>query len=185
MESSNPVVVENTIHGVKKTLKNLLGLLLILVVTAGLISIIHPIFLKWLSGSARLIGRPIKALVYTNGKIDRDIRIFHVDHYWNGQKADYFLLQIPYTEKSKLKVISLNRKENYAGRPSSTNKHDYDSIFGFLFQSEVGSQFTPFIDNMKGFAYDPQISFSDKKIKFNIPPTIRDLLKCDSIRIEL
>ena len=167
----------------RKLLKILAGLLLIFVVAVGLISINHPIILKWLSGTARHIGKPISSTVYTNGIANPDIKIFHVDKYWNGEKADYFLLYTPYADKSRLKFFSLNRKDNYAGSPTSTNIRDYDVIAGHLFQSETGAKFTPFTDEMKGFDFDPKLTFTDNHITINIPPTEKKL-KCDSIRIE-
>lgn len=166
-----------------KLLKIFIGLLLILVVAVGLTTINHPIILKWLSGTARYIGKPITATVYTNGQINPDIKIFHVDKYWNGEKADYFLLYTPYADKSRLKFFSLNKKDNYVGSPTSTNIRDYDLIGGHLFQSEIGAKFSPFTDDMKGFDFDPHLTFNDRQITLNVPPTAIEL-KCDSIRIE-
>ena len=167
----------------RKFLKILIGLLAIFVVTLGLISINHPIILKWISGSARHLGKPITAKVYTNGQINPNIKVFHVDKYWNGEKVDYFLLYTAYADKSRLKFFSLNKKENYAGSPTSTNIRDYDFVAGHLFQSEIGSKFTPFRDDMKGFDFDPKLIFNEKQIKLNIPPSASEL-KYDSIRIE-
>jgi hypothetical protein len=168
----------------RKLVKILIGLLLIFAVFAGLTSINHPIVLKWLSGTARMIGKPLNATVYTNGQINHSIKVFHVDKYWEGGSADYYILYTPYADNTKLKFFSINRKDKYVGRPSGTNICDYDYITGFLFQSEVGGHFTPFEDDMKGYNFDPQLSFSDRQIKLNIPPTAKEL-KCDSIRIEL
>ena len=169
----------------RKLIKIFLGLLLILLVSIGVISINHPIILKWLSGTARHIGRPITATVYANGQVNPDIKIFHVEKHWTGTHADYYLVHFSYADtKETREIISINKKYNYVGRPSSTNKNDYDKIFGMLFQGEVGSKFTPFTDDMKGYNFDPQLTFADKTIKFNIPSTAKQF-KCDSLRIEL
>jgi hypothetical protein len=56
------------------------------------------------------------------------------------------------------------------------------SISGYLFQSETGGHFDPFEDDMKGYNFNPQLSFTDRQIRFNIPP---NTLNFDSIRIEL
>ena len=168
----------------RKLLKIYVGLLLFFVVAVGLTSIYHPIILKWLSGTARHIGKPVIATVYTNGQINPDIKVFHVDKYWNGEEADYYLVYSPYADKSKVKFFSLNRKDNYAGIPTSTNIKDYDLIAGHLFQSEIGATFSPFTSDMKGFDSDPLITFKDKQIILNIPPAAT-ALKCDSMRIEL
>ncbi len=61
-------------------------------------------------------------------------------------------------------------------------KNDYDFIAGHLFQSETCGHYTPFQHDMKGFNFDPQLSFTDRQIKFNMPP---NKLKFDSIKIEL
>ena len=170
---------------IRKTLKIVVGLILIFAVAVGLISRKHPIILKWLTGSARIIGRPINAIAYTDGQFNPDIKIFHVDTYWNGEKADYFLLYFTYANTDKTKeVISLNRKENYVGKPSSTNKSDYDLIAGLLFQSDMGKNFTPFTDDMKGYGFDPQLTLAEKQIQLKVPPQAKKL-KCDSIRVEL
>ena len=169
----------------RKLLKIFIGLLIFFVVVIGLISINHPIFLKWLSGTARLVGKPITARVYTNGQMKPDIKVFHVNKYWDGTQADYYLVHFPLADtKETREIISINRKDNYVGKPSSTHKKEYDNIFGILFQGEIGGRFTPFQDDMKGFDFDPKLSFSGKTIKLSIPPTAKEF-KCDSIRIEL
>ena len=168
----------------RKTLKIIVGLLLLVAVTIGITSINHPIILKWLSGSARIIGKPVNAIVYTNGILNTEIKVFHVGSYWNKTKADYYLLYISYADKSKLKVISLNRKDKYAGVPSATNIRDYDFIYGQLFPSEVGAKFSPFTDKAKGYNFDPRLSFVENQISLKIPPIVKEL-KFDSIRIVL
>jgi len=169
----------------RKSIKILGGLFLTFVIAVGLTSINHPIVLKWLTGSARIVGRPINATVYTNGQINSDIKVFHVDKYWNGNNADYFILNSSFVPNNKkLKFFSINRKDNYVGRPSSTNLRDYDIIAGLLFQSEVGGKFTPFEDDIKGYNFDTKLTFIEKQITLKIPPSATEL-KCDSIRVEL
>jgi len=168
----------------RKLLKITFGLLILFTVIVGLTSINHPIILKWLTGSARHIGKPIEATVYTNGQINHDIKVFYVDKYWNSnKKANSYLLSLTeYDRVGMLKFFNINLNQKWIGRPSGTSNNDYDFIAGHLFQSETGGHFTPFQDDMKGFNFDPSLSFTDKQIKFNLPPT---LLKFDSIRIEL
>jgi len=168
----------------RKLIRALAGLLLIFAVTVGLTSISHPIILKWFSGSARLVGRPTEATVYTDGQVNRDVKVFYVDNYWNGEPADYYILYFPYADHSRLQILCLNRKDNYAGVPSSTNARDYDVVAGLLFQSEVGAKFTTMQDDIKGFNFNPQLAFGDRQITFTIPPTAKEL-KCDSIRVVL
>lgn len=168
----------------RKLLKILVGLLFLFAVAVGLTSINHPIILKWLSGSARHIGKPIQAIVYTDGQVTNAINVFHVDRYWGSDEiANNYLLRLTdYDSLGVLKFFNINLNEKWIGRPVGTSKRDYDFIAGHLFQSETGGHFSPFQDDMKGFNFDPHLSFTDKQIKFNIPPGV---LKFDSMRIEL
>jgi hypothetical protein len=168
----------------RKLLKTLVGLLLIFAIAIGLTSINHPIILKFLSGAARNIGKPINATVYTNGQVNRGIKVFHVDEYWdNNEKANDYLLSLSeFDSLGKLRFISVNLNQKWIGRPGGTSIKDYDFIAGRLFQSETGGHFVRFQDDMKGYDFDPQLSFTDKQIKFNVPPKT---LKFDSVRIEL
>jgi hypothetical protein len=168
----------------RKLLKIVIGLLLLFAVVVGLTSISHPIILKWLSGTARHIGKPVAATVYADGQVNSDIQVFHVDKYWNGTQADYYLIHFSAADtKETREIISVNRKDNYVGRPSSTNKKEYDKILGRLFQGEVGGKFAPFTDDMKGYNFNPQLSFTDKTIKLKLPQSANEF-KYDSIRIE-
>jgi hypothetical protein len=167
-----------------KLLKIVIGLFLLFAVAIGLTSINHPILLKWVTGSARHIGKPIQATVYTNGQVNQDIKVFHVDKYWaSNEKANNYLLSLTeYDSLGMLKFFNINLNEKWIGRPVGTSKTDYDFILGHLFQSETGGHFTPFQDDMKGFNFDPQLSINDRQIKFNMPPS---KLKFDSVLIEL
>ena len=167
---------------VRKFSRVIVGLLLVFAVIVGMISIKHPIILKWLSGSARIIGSPTRAKVYTDGQYNADIKVYHVSTYWGGEPADYYILHFPYANKSRLKFLGINKKDNYAGGPSATNIDDYDNVDGLLFQSEVGSNFTPMQNDIKGFNFDPQLVFVERQITLNIPTTAKEL-KCDSLRI--
>ena len=168
----------------RKLLKIVVGLLLLFAVAIGLTSIRHPIILKWVTGSARHIGNPIQATVYTNGQVNNSIKVFQIDKYWgSSQKANNYLLSLTkYESLEKLNFLNINLNEKWIGRPVGISKNDYDFIVGHLFQSETGGHFIPFQDDMKGLNFDPQLSFTDKQIKFNMPP---NKLKLDSVRIEL
>jgi hypothetical protein len=142
----------------KKFIKILLVLLTTLMIIIGIISINHPIILKWLTGSARLIGKQINATVYTNNQINNNIMVFHVDNYWNNENADYYILySINAIENDRLRFFSLNKKDNYAGKTISTNIRDCDFILGQLFQSEVGAKFIDWQDDTKGFNFNPKL----------------------------
>jgi hypothetical protein len=170
-----------TLH---RLLKISVGLLLVFAVVVGLFYKTHPIILKWLYGTAGIIGKPIQATVYTNGQVNTGIKVFHTDKYWDtNEKANNYILSLTeFDSLGMLKFFNINLKEKWIGRPVGTSNYDYDIVFGRLFQSETGGHFTPFQDDMKGFNFDPKLSFNDRQITFNVPPNI---LKFDSVRIEL
>jgi hypothetical protein len=169
-----------------KCLKILFVLILITSVTFLVIYKNHPIILKWLVGSARMIDKPIDATVFTNGHINNTIRVYPVENtYSNNKKSGGYLLSLQeFDVEGKLKFIyiDLSEKWKWVGRPIGTSINDYDIISGRLFQSEVGGHFATFQDDMKGYDFNPNLTFTKKEIKFNTPP---DELKFDSIRIVL
>src|ERR1051326_6671617 len=156
----------------RKFLKVIVTLLLIVAVAIALTSINHPIILKLLTGTARVIGRPVNATIYTNGQVNHGIKVFHTDKYWGiDKKANNYILSLTeYDSFGMLKFFNINLDEKWIGRPVSTAKPDYDFIMGRLLQSETGGHFAPFEHQEKGFDFDPQLLFTDKQIKFNVPP---------------
>ena len=168
----------------RKLVKISAGLLLLFAVVVGLTSINHPIILKWVTGSARRIGKPCQARVYTNGQINNGISVFYVDRYWgSSERANNYLISWPGLDSvGIITFFNINLNEKWIGKPAGSPKSDYDFIAGHLFQSETGGHFSPFQDDIKGFSFDPKLSFDGRQIKFNMPP---NKLKVDSIRIEL
>jgi hypothetical protein len=130
----------------------------------------HPIILRWITGSARVIGWPVRASVFSDGEIDKRIKVFHSDKYWDKSNGDYYILYIhsPYTYNTK-HIISLDKPGKYAGVPAATDKNSFDLIFGILFQSKTGTQFSDFRDDVKGYGFDPHIDISGKIIRFRLP----------------
>ena len=161
----------------RKLLLTVFALLILLAVAVGLTSINHPIILKWVTGSATHHGKPMPAIVYTDGKVNNEIKVFYTD------KANNYLLSLKeYDTLGMLEFININLSEKWIGRPVATSKKDYDFIGGHLFQSETGGHFSPFQDDMKGFNFDPQLTFTDGQIRFNMPPS---KVNFDSVRIIL
>lgn len=169
----------------RRVLKILIVVLFLLGVAIAIISKDHPIILKWITGSARIVGKPIKAKVYTNGRLNEQVNVFHVKKYWDRTKANYYILNFQYADTKETKeVISLDILHNTAGIPSASNIRDYDMIGGVLFQSEVGSRFTDFTNSLKGYGFNPEFRFSNNQIRLNLPPKEKQF-KCDSLRIVL
>ena len=154
----------------KRTSKIVLAVAGLFLVFFILIVYRHPIVLKWMTGSARVIGLPVRASVYADGVIDKKIKVFHSDKYWDGHKADYYILYIlsPYPYKTK-HIVSLDIPNKFASVPLITDKNTFDLVFGILFQSVPETQLTDFRDNVEGYGFDPHMDISGKTIRFNLP----------------
>lgn len=143
----------------------------------------HPIVIKWILGTARIMNKPLNADVYTNGKLNKDIKVYHDTVYWNGEKTNDYLISLKEFDKDgMLKFINIDIGNKWVGRSVGTSSDCYDYINGRLFQSEVGSHYVDFRDDMKGFSFDPHLTFTNKIIEFNVPP---GELKFDFVRISL
>jgi hypothetical protein len=164
----------------KRSLRIVLGVVLLLSV---LFLYRHPILLKWMTGSARMIGLPVRASVYTDAEIDKRIKVFHSNVYGDGRKADYYILYLlsPYSFKTK-HIISINIRDTCLGVPSVTDKITFDLVFGILFQSRTGTQFSDFRDNVSGYGFDPRMDISARTIRFNL--LSKQKPEASSIRIE-
>ena len=77
----------------KRLLFILTGLLVIYVVASIALEVYNPILSKWVSGSARIIGKPINAIVYTDGHINNDIKVYRENSYWDGKKSNAYIFQ--------------------------------------------------------------------------------------------
>jgi hypothetical protein len=167
----------------KKLLIISAGLFLLYIVLSVMLEINYPIVSKWLYGNARILGKPINAIVYTDGHINNDIKVYREKTDWDGKNANGYVLNLKYFDKYQmLKFIYIDLDYKWVGRPVSSNEANYYLINGSLFQSDVAYHCVDFKDDMKGFNFDPHLRFTNKEIKFNIPP---NLLKFDSVRIEL
>jgi hypothetical protein len=161
----------------RKLLKLTLGLLALFVVTIGLISMKHPVILKWVTGSARHFGRSIPATVYTNGQVNDNIKVFYTD-----EPNNYLLSVRDYDSQGMMTFFNLNLSEKWIGKQAATTRDDYHFIGEHLFQTKSDGPFLPLQDDMKGGNFDPQFSFANGQIRFNVPPT---RFKFDSVRVEL
>ena len=161
----------------RKVLKIIFGLLLLLAVAIALTSIYHPIILKWVMGSAKHHGQAMPARVYTNGQVNDRVQVFYSD-----TPNNYLLSLAAYDSLGMLTFLNINLNEKWIGTPAAMSKKDYDFIADHLFQSETGARFSPLQDGIKGFNFDPHLTFNDRQIQFNLPP---NYMNFDSVKIVL
>jgi hypothetical protein len=163
-------------------LKIFICFVLAIIIAGYLLFKYEPILLKFLDGTARNLGTPIHATVYTNGRPDTSIKVYRIGKYWDGIGTNDFLLELSeFDSEGMLKFINVDLKEKWVGRPVCTSEDCYKVISGRLFQSETGGKFVPFEDDMKGYDFNPQLTVSYRQFSFNIPP---NLLRFETVRIE-
>ncbi len=147
--------------------KVLFVILFILLVIFIIILKENRVLLKFLTGSARIAGKPIVDVkVYVDGKLNNKIKVFHIDKYWNNSKADYYVL---YGDLTYARVFLVDRARNLVADPVSSSKDDYDIILGYLFQSDSGALFVPLDDGVKGPGFDANLVIKENEITFDLP----------------
>lgn len=156
-----------------------------LVLLIGVVNHYYPIVPRLVFSSSRIVGKSIQATVKLNGVNQKKIKVFQVDTYWDGELANYYVIFNPYLNDSRLRFLGVFPNQHFVGLPSSTNKENYDIVFGLLFQGEVGSKFTPIQDDMKGLSFDPKLIVSDKHFSFQFPITINSITEKYSIDVKM
>ena len=152
----------------------LLGLLILVFFGGLLLSRKHPLLIKTLTGQANFIGKPIYAKVFTNGNLNKTIRVYEYD--------DYILLYREGFKESK-EIVCLNPKAQLVGTPVSNGEGDYKIYYDNLIQSECGGLFIRFNDGAKRTkSFDPDLRIMGREITFKMSPEVKDF-NCDSIRI--
>jgi len=161
----------------RKFLIIITGLIVVIAIACGVIYFKHPILSKWLSDTARNIGKPIKATVYVNGHVNNAVKVYKDNKF----KNDYIASFVDIDSVGKLKYMDLDLEKKMAGRPVSVAKEDYDVVLGQLFMSDIAEHVTDFRQDL-GLTFDPKLTSTKNEIKFNIATPA---LRLDSVRIVL
>jgi hypothetical protein len=162
----------------RKFLLILAGLIIVIAISCGIFYFNHPILSKWLSETARNIGKPIDATVYINGRVNDSVKVYRDKKY----KNDYIVSFVGINNFiADFKYLDVDLENKVVGRPRSLATEDYDVVSGYLFMSDVAEQITD-VRQGKDFTFTPNLSFSKNEIRFTIPTPA---LKLDSVRIVL
>ena len=135
----------------------------------------HPIVLKSITGSARILPSALNASIKIDGVTQSAARCFQIKSHFNGEPADEFVLWLPASSDVYGRdILLIDRANNQVGRPNTTNE-DYDLLWNrFLFQSESGSRYVSFT-SAKSYAQDPELEFTDKSLRFSVPDVSSEL----------
>ncbi len=162
----------------RKFLLILAGVIVAIAITCGVIYFNHPIISKWLSDTARDIGKPIDATIYLNGRVTDSVKIYRDKKF----KNDYIVSFAKVEDLANLfKYIDVDLEKKVIGRPPSLAIEDYDIVAGHLFMSDIAEHVTD-VSQGKEFTFQPMLSFTNTEIRFRIPTSA---LKLDTVRIVL
>ena len=146
-----------------------------IVIAVPLISVItvfrNPILGKFLTGSARLIGKETKSEIYINGKRELDAKLFILkSNFDETEKRDYLILYLrDLKDYNEIPVFIIDKVNQIVNIPNASEK-DYNLVFENLLQSDSGANvMVPINNNFKGFGFEPNLIFEEQKISFKIP----------------
>jgi hypothetical protein len=144
------------------------GISLILILTIFIF--INPIVGKFLTGTARIIGKNINCEVYIEGTKKIEAKLYKSDsNFAENEKRNYLILYLRNVKNYKGIPVIVIDKENRIVMFPNASKKDYNLVFGNLLQSDSGANvMIPINDELKGFGVEPNLIITEKKIEFEI-----------------
>jgi hypothetical protein len=129
----------------------------------------HPLILKVVDGSARILSSPVDATIEIDGEAQPSALCFAVKSRFDGTPADILVLWLPNPSVIDGRdVVVVDRLHHDVGLPNAGNG-DYELLRGqYLLQSESGSMYASF----KGAKFDSQdthLEIRQKHITFIMP----------------
>jgi hypothetical protein len=145
---------------------------LIFICLFGLATILiyrNPILGKCLVGSARFIGKEIRSEVKINDKVEGKAKLYYAKSGFHNQKNNYYILYLQdIKEVTGESVIIINKITKKVYYPNA-GINNYNTLIGFLFQSESGNIMVSLDDCAKGPCYQPNLKIGNKSFEFEIP----------------
>ena len=151
----------------KKILLIFIGLSISILIV---IFFVFPILGKFITGTAREIGKETKSEIYIDGKRENEAKIFISKSNFEGnEKRDYLILYLREVKKIKeFPVLVIDRKYNEVKIPNA-GENDYNLFFNYLFQSDSGANVMVFVnDDVKGLGFEPDLRIEKEVIKFKM-----------------
>ena len=133
----------------------------------------HPILLKLVYGTGRIIYPPLQRSIYIDGQLSESAKCFKMDKMFNGNPTDNLILWIPdKTNYLERRIIMVDRQNHTVGIPNYSNG-SYQLIANkFLVQAESADWFIAFSNGVKGWSFDPRLVIENDTIVFNLPKNI-------------
>ena len=150
----------------KRILFSVFSVFIVFIITI----LLNPIIGKYLTGTARIIGKDIKCEIYIDGKKKTETKLFESkSNFTESEKRDYLIL---YLREEKdfngIPVLIIDKKNGIVKIPNASKK-DYNLVFGNLLQSDSGANVMISInDKLKGMGCEPNLIITKNNIEFEI-----------------
>jgi hypothetical protein len=135
----------------------------------------HPLTLKLLNGTARILSPPMKTTIRVDGQVQPTAKCFAMKSRFDGQPTNSLVLWLPSISSTDgREIIMINRDERLVGKPNSSHIQ-YDLLLNrYLFQAESGSFNVPF-GSVKWDDHDPKLEITGNRIQFVLPELASEL----------
>ena len=129
----------------------------------------HPLTLKLLNGSSRVLSPPMRTTIKMDGQIQTAAKCFAMKTLFDGEPTDSLVIWLPNASSFYgREILIINRNEKLVGMPNSSNIQYELLLNRYLLQAESGSLNAPFT-SAKWDKQDPQLEIAENKIEFILP----------------
>lgn len=144
---------------------------LVILIIFSLITLYYykPVTIDYLFGITRTLKQENGYQLDINNKRYDNCVFKSTESFDKKRKHNFLILYLRDLKiKSDFKIIVVNLDDKVVGYFCGSDKC-YDKVFGTLFQSDMGSFYTPLEDDAKGPGFDTKLKMENKKIDFYIP----------------
>lgn len=134
-----------------------------LLVCIGAFAFQHPIFIKMIAGTARIIPSQLDANVFIDGSPSVKSKVFYEKTRCDGTPAKRLIIWL---HDQIIFTLDLDTKE--IGLPNASNGA-YDMIFGKLIQADSGDSVVFLTDGKAWPKHDPALEITPNTIEFTLP----------------
>lgn len=128
-----------------------------------------PVTIDYFFGITRILNQENNYELEVNNKKYKNCVFKSTESFDKKRKHNFLILYLrDLNLKSKFEIIVVNLDEKVVGYFCGS-VNCYDKVFGYLFQSDMGSFYIPLEDNAKGPGFDAKLKLEGKKIDFYIP----------------
>lgn len=140
---------------------------IVLLVYIGVFVFQHPIVIKMVTGTARLITSQLDTNVFMDGSLSVKSKVFYEATRFDGTPAERLIIWFHGNYPHRV-IFTLDLDTKLIGLPNASGD-DYDIIFNKLIQSESGDMSVSITDGKCWPEHDPDLKIKPNIIEFILP----------------